>query len=124
MTNLMVTADDTLTASSTTSAFTTVPWVPPKLIPSTDWVAGARNQLRRYLTVLMMRRADIGITILDQNVQVHSQTSLTIAVTAVLTRGGVTGAVEGNLRAKEIILDVEVDDGEWKIVSSRQSSAL
>lgn len=77
---------------------------------------GDRDELRSYLRALVFR-GDVDVKILSQQIAVTGEVAQ-VELEVVLVRGGLSGAVEGDVGARTVRLDLAREDDEWMVVGS------
>ena len=82
-----------------------------------------RAELRSYLTALLFR-GGVDIEELSREVTLHDDRTATVALSLLLVRGGLRGMAEGKAGARDVELHLELEDGDWKVVSSRHETGL
>jgi hypothetical protein len=82
-----------------------------------------RRELRQLLTALLFR-GGLEVQIVSRDVVLEDERAGTVDLTVILVRGGLRGMSEGDAGARDIHLRVELEDGDWKVVSSRHESSL
>jgi hypothetical protein len=77
----------------------------------------SRGDLKRYLVSASLM-GGLSVTIATQDIEVgEDNRSATITIRAVLVAGGIRGALESNADAREIVVNIELRDDEWLVVS-------
>ncbi len=77
---------------------------------------GDRGELRSYLTALLFR-GDVDVKILTHQIAVTGETAR-VEMEVVLVRGGLSGAVDGDVGARTVRLALAREDDEWKVTGS------
>jgi hypothetical protein len=79
-----------------------------------------KSQLKSYLTKAILI-GGISVTIASQDIEIGEDVrSVQVTLRALLVAGGVRGVIqEGSADAREIVLDIELRDDEWLVVSAR-----
>jgi len=77
-----------------------------------------RRGLKGYLFIMMRRTGGIGIEVVSQEVELFEDEA-TVTLVALMWRGGVRDALQGDATAREIELDIRREGRSWKVVASR-----
>jgi len=77
---------------------------------------GDRRELRSYLTALLFR-GGVDVKVLSHQIAVTGETAR-VEMELVLVRGGLGGAMEGDVGARTVRLDLAREDGDWKVTGS------
>jgi hypothetical protein len=72
--------------------------------------------LRSYLTALVFR-GDVDVKVLSRQIAVTGEVAR-VELEVVLVHGGLSGAVEGEVGARTVRLDLAREDDEWRVVAS------
>jgi len=80
-----------------------------------------KDELKSYLMRASLVGGGISVTIASQDIEIGDDVrSVQVTLRALLVSGGVRGAIEeGSADAREIVVDIELRDGEWLIVAAR-----
>ncbi len=80
-----------------------------------------RERLSTYLTAQSLR-GGIDVRIVSRDIQLVDGVSATATLAVVGTRGGVTGALGGDVDTMGVELRLSLEGGDWKIVEARETS--
>lgn len=78
-----------------------------------------RATLQRQLQAYGFRGGNVDFRIVSRSVELTTEQSATVRIRVVGVRGGVRGAIDGDVDAQLVELGVELEGGDWKVVSSR-----
>lgn len=78
---------------------------------------GDRRELRTYLTALLFR-GGVNVSVLNHQIEINGETAR-VEMKVVLVRGGLSGAAEGDVGARTVVLDLAREDGDWMVVGSQ-----
>ena len=78
-----------------------------------------RESLQRQLTVYGFRGGSIDFTIVSRTLEMVSEGEAVVTMRVVGVRGGLSGALEGDVDAELVELRVELEGDDWKVVSAR-----
>jgi hypothetical protein len=80
--------------------------------------ASSKGELRPYLAVLIARGAEVRF--LSRDVVVEGERAR-VRATVVFVGGGLRNVLSGDAGAREVELDLELEEDEWKVVASRHA---
>ena len=83
----------------------------------------SRGELRAFLAMRLMR-GGVDVKVLSEDIDVTSPTEATVTLKVLFTRGGLGGAMEGNVSARAVEIGFYETDGKWKVYSSRTGDVL
>ena len=78
-----------------------------------------RESLQRQLTVYGFRGGSVDFTIVSRTVELVSEEEATVSMRIVGVRGGLSGALEGDVDAEHVELRMKLEGDDWKVVSAR-----
>lgn len=74
-----------------------------------------RQRLGQYAGLYLLREGGVSVRIVTRDIEARGETEGTATIRAVGVRGGVGGALAGDVEADTFYLEFVLEDGDWKV---------